>query len=104
MEFKTKLNCSRTCITKCINWCRSSQSILFTEKKLYMDNNQIEDISILDDEIFSSYDEDLMKNFATLADAVIKAKPAACKGQYVKSCVVASTMGPGIKINQGKIG
>ena len=34
--------------------------------------------------------------------AIVKAKPAAAKGQYVKSCVVASTMGPGIKINPGR--
>ena len=48
--------------------------------------------------------EKLAENFNTLVGAVIKAKPAAAKGQYTKSCVVASTMGPGIKINQGKIG
>jgi large subunit ribosomal protein L1 len=34
--------------------------------------------------------------------AIVKAKPAAAKGQYVKSCVVATTMGPGVKINPGK--
>ena len=45
----------------------------------------------------------LMENFNALVGAVIKAKPAAAKGQYIKSCVVASTMGPGIKINQGKL-
>ena len=48
--------------------------------------------------------EKLTENFDTLVGAVIKAKPAAAKGQYIKSCVIASTMGPGIKINQGKIG
>ena len=48
--------------------------------------------------------EKLAENFNTLMGAVIKAKPAAAKGQYIKSCVVASTMGPGIKINQGKLG
>ena len=48
--------------------------------------------------------EKLSENFATLVGAVIKAKPAAAKGQYIKSCVIASTMGPGIKINQAKIG
>ena len=42
--------------------------------------------------------EKLSDNFNTLMGAVIKAKPAAAKGQYIKSCVVASTMGPGIKI------
>ena len=46
----------------------------------------------------------LQVNFDALMGAVIKAKPAACKGQYIKSCVVASTMGPGIKINQAKLG
>ncbi len=48
--------------------------------------------------------EKLQANFDTLVSAVIKAKPAAAKGQYIKSCVIASTMGPGIKINQSKLG
>ena len=48
--------------------------------------------------------EKLTENFDTLVSAVIKAKPAAAKGQYIKSCVIASTMGPGIKINQAKLG
>ena len=48
--------------------------------------------------------EKLTENFDTLVGAVIKAKPAAAKGQYIKSCVIASTMGPGIKINQSKLG
>ena len=48
--------------------------------------------------------EKLAENFNTLVGAVIKAKPAAAKGQYIKSCVIASTMGPGIKINQAKLG
>ena len=47
--------------------------------------------------------EKLGENFNTLMNAIIKAKPAAAKGQYIKSCVIASTMGPGIKINQGKL-
>ena len=46
----------------------------------------------------------LEENFSTLLSAVIKAKPAAAKGQYIKSCTVASTMGPGIKVNTAKIG
>ena len=46
----------------------------------------------------------LMENFNALVGAVIKAKPAAAKGQYIKSCVVATTMGPGIKVNQAKLG
>ena len=48
--------------------------------------------------------EKLAENFNTLMGAIIKAKPAAAKGQYIKSCVIASTMGPGIKINATKIG
>jgi ribosomal protein L1, bacterial/chloroplast len=43
--------------------------------------------------------EQLLENFTTLAEVLMKAKPAAAKGQYVKSVAVASTMGPGIKIN-----
>lgn len=46
----------------------------------------------------------LLENFDALLGAIVKAKPAASKGQYVKSCVVASTMGPGIRINPGKVG
>ncbi|MDP4153487.1 MAG: 50S ribosomal protein L1 [Bacillota bacterium] len=46
--------------------------------------------------------EKLSENLGTLMSAVIKARPAATKGQYIKSCVIASTMGPGIKINSGK--
>ena len=46
----------------------------------------------------------LQENFDTLVGAVIKARPAAQKGQYIKSCVIASTMGPGIKINGSKPG
>ena len=45
----------------------------------------------------------LKENFDALLGAIIKAKPAAAKGQYIKSCVIASTMGPGIKINQAKL-
>ena len=48
--------------------------------------------------------EKLQENFNTLMGAIIKAKPAAAKGQYIKSCTVASTMGPGIKVNQAKLG
>ena len=44
----------------------------------------------------------LMENYNTLISAVIKAKPAAAKGQYIRSCVAASTMGPGVKINAAK--
>ena len=46
--------------------------------------------------------EKLTENFNTLLSAVIKAKPASAKGQYIKSCVVASTMGPGVKVNAQK--
>ena len=48
--------------------------------------------------------EKLTENFNALAQAIIKAKPAAAKGQYMRSVVVASTMGPGVKINPQKIG
>ena len=48
--------------------------------------------------------EKLQQNFDALIGAVIKARPAAAKGQYIKSCVVASTIGPGIKINYSKLG
>ncbi len=46
--------------------------------------------------------EKLQENFETLMDAVVKAKPTAMKGQYVKSCVIATTMGPGIKLTVAK--
>ena len=46
--------------------------------------------------------EKLEQNMATLIGAVIKAKPAAAKGQYIKSCVIAATMGPGVKVNTAK--
>ncbi len=46
--------------------------------------------------------EKLTENFETLIGAVVKAKPAAAKGQYIRSCVVASTMGPGVKVNTAK--
>ena len=44
----------------------------------------------------------LYENYAALIGAIIKAKPAAAKGQYIRSCVTASTMGPGVKINAQK--
>ena len=47
--------------------------------------------------------EKIADNFNALIGAVIKAKPAAAKGQYLKSVAIASTMGPGIKINNGKL-
>ena len=47
--------------------------------------------------------EKLEENFNVLMGAIIKAKPSAAKGQYLKSVVVASTMGPGIKVNSGKL-
>jgi len=43
--------------------------------------------------------DDLMKNFSTLADAIVKAKPSAAKGTYIKSMYLATTMGPGIKLD-----
>ena len=48
--------------------------------------------------------EKLAENMDTLMNAVMKAKPAAAKGQYIRSCTVASTMGPGVKVNTTKYG
>ena len=48
--------------------------------------------------------EKLKENIDALMAAIVKAKPAATKGQYIKSCTVATTMGPGIKLNTGKFG
>ena len=48
--------------------------------------------------------EKLTENFNPLLEAINKAKPAAAKGQYIRSCVVAATMGPGVKINPNKVG
>lgn len=47
--------------------------------------------------------EKLQDNFKTLLGAIVKAKPSAAKGQYMRSCVVASTMGPGVKVNPAKV-
>lgn len=46
--------------------------------------------------------EKLVDNYTALITAVVKAKPSAAKGQYIRSCVTASTMGPGVKINAQK--
>ena len=43
--------------------------------------------------------EDLLKNFATLADAILRAKPSAAKGTYIKSAFLTTTMGPSIKLD-----
>jgi len=48
-------------------------------------------------------EEMLVDNFQTLIGAVVKAKPSAAKGQYLKSVTLASTMGPGVKLNTGKL-
>jgi large subunit ribosomal protein L1 len=47
--------------------------------------------------------EKLAENFKTLLDAIVKAKPAAAKGQYLRSVVVAATMGPGVKVNPQRV-
>ncbi len=47
--------------------------------------------------------EKLLENFTALMDAIVKAKPASAKGQYIKSVAVSSTMGPGVKINYAKL-
>ena len=46
--------------------------------------------------------EKLQQNLETLMDAIVKAKPAAAKGQYIKSCAISTTMGPGIKLNPAR--
>ena len=48
-------------------------------------------------------EEQLAENFSTLIDAIIKARPAAVKGQFLKSVTVSSTMGPGVKINPARL-
>ncbi len=48
--------------------------------------------------------EKLTENFDALLGAIVKAKPASSKGQYIRSCVVASTMGPGVRINPNRFG
>ena len=48
--------------------------------------------------------EKLKENLDALMAAIVKAKPASTKGQYIKSCVIATTMGPGIKLNVAKFG
>ena len=48
--------------------------------------------------------EKLEENFKALLEAIVKAKPATAKGQYLRSVTVAATMGPGIKINPALIG
>ena len=49
-------------------------------------------------------EEMIADNFQTLIEAIIKAKPAAAKGQYLRSVVISSTMGPGVKLNTAKLG
>jgi large subunit ribosomal protein L1 len=46
--------------------------------------------------------EKLFENYTALIGAIIKAKPATAKGQYIRTCVTASTMGPGVKVNAQK--
>jgi len=49
-------------------------------------------------------EEQLTENFQTLTEAIVKARPSAVKGQFLKSVTIASTMGPGIKLNPVKLG
>ena len=49
-------------------------------------------------------EEQLVDNFTTLMGAIVKAKPAAAKGQYLRSVTLATTMGPGVKVNTVKLG
>ncbi|MDO5738025.1 MAG: 50S ribosomal protein L1 [Eubacteriales bacterium] len=46
-------------------------------------------------------EEQLLENFDTLMDAIVKARPAAAKGRYLRNCTIAASMGPGIKVNTG---
>ena len=48
-------------------------------------------------------EEQLADNFQTLIDAIVKAKPAAAKGQYFRNVTITSTMGPGVKLNVAKL-
>ena len=48
-------------------------------------------------------EEKIAENFRAIMDALIKAKPAAAKGQYLKSVVISSSMGPGVKVNTNSI-
>ena len=48
--------------------------------------------------------EKLGQNLSVVMEAIVKAKPAAAKGQYIRSCVVATTMGPGVRINANRVG
>ena len=48
--------------------------------------------------------EKLSENISTVMDAIVKAKPAAAKGQYIRSAAIATTMGPGVKLNNAKFG
>ena len=48
-------------------------------------------------------EEKIAENFNALMDAIVKAKPAAAKGQYIKSVTLTSTMGPGVKVNYNKL-
>ena len=76
-----------------------------------MRNEQTRDYGVIpgalpvsQEELAANGKEKLQENFNALMEAIVKAKPAASKGQYVRSCVIASTMGPGIRINPGKVG
>ena len=69
-----------------------------------VDTNETVKKTNFDQEQMLTHIEKLSENFNTLVDAVVKAKPAAAKGQYLKSIVVSSTMGVGIKVNTAKYG
>ena len=53
--------------------------------------------------VVAALTEKLMDNYNALMGAIVKAKPASAKGQYIKSCVAATTMGPGVKMNTAKL-
>ena len=72
----------------------------YIEQNVFLFNASIRENITLDEDFT---EEQLSDNFQTLMGAINKAKPASLKGQYVKSATLASTMGPGVRLNVVKI-
>ena len=79
---------------------KAIEEIIAGKVEYRLDNTKLIHVAVL---LVSFGGEKLAENFAALMDAIVKAKPAAAKGQYLRSVTVASTMGPGVKINPAKI-